>query len=216
MKTITMQKLRNYLNPIDIHGALWPMIFINHMIGTIPFKWIENNQQYKLTLYGIFNFAFTNVLFTVSLVYSVLSGKNYVTFFFTLNIARNASLCLLLLFFVGIVTTYSCSLFRRRKLIKLILMVNQTDKRLRKINVRIDYRFCVTNLLRKTLFHLTFFGFYLGFNYMLQWAAKKDQHFSEWVSYFLPHFVLSSVQFKFVCILMHINYRIKLLNQVGI
>ena len=209
-----MQKLKTYINPVDVHGTLWPMIIINQIIGTIPFKWTSKTRQYQLTLYGMIMFVLTTAVCTVCLVFSVLTPENYITIFLDSKLAHYASLVLLAFYFIGLLITYTYSFFQRHKLIKVIYMIDWIDKKLQTISVKINYRRCVNVLIRNTLFHLTCFVIYLGFNYMLQWVSMDNQHISVWISYFLPHLVMSSVVFMFLCILSHISYRIKLLNQV--
>lgn len=217
-----LKSLKGYFNPTDIYMMLRPLIFVCTFSGVASIRLSCKSQQKRLEVLalGLITTIMYISVFAICFIFTIYDKENFVRYIFRSDVSRIAGVIQLCISFFSMTINYTCSFVQRFKLIHIIEALAKIDERFMALGIRPDYKksfnfiigILVINVLSYVVYVFGSFGVIAAAEH--QTDQDKLPGFSVWISYFLPHFVVSIVVIIFASIIRQIRNRLAYINEV--
>lgn len=208
-------KFDSYLNPTNIYQANRPLLFISFLMGILPFR-LNINNTLQVTWYGFINTFLHILIFSSCFVITISTRDSFINYFFTTSISLFGDALLLVISFIAITIIFTTSIWKRYALINSLKELYNIDEQLQQLGVDINYKCTLHFILFSLILKYIVYTIYFSGSFMLLRNYNIRPNFTAWISYFLPHFMISMVSIQFFCIVKQITQRLSLINNVCI
>lgn len=209
-------KIKGYFNPSTLYSSQWLMIMSCNIFGLIPFQFdtTDGKEHFKCSLFGIFAAASHITLFGVCLSLTLYHNEHFVSAFFETDISQVTSIIQLSISFVALAIIYPNFYIKKLKLLKVFDILSKVDGKFMWTENIAEYKRTFYYSVKWIVSNLIICGIYISGSYVIQINLDRPAQLSAWASFFLPHFVLSFVILKFLCIMRQLQNRFRSLNKV--
>lgn len=192
------------------------MLMACSLTGIIPFNLVGSagNERFEVTYFGLINAFITMTIFVICLLITVIRAENFVSYFFKTDISQLTSMIQMFISLVAMAVVWPSCFWKKLKLISLFRVLTHIDVKLAAIGQPPEYDRIVGYALKCIAGNCAFYSIYIVGSYLLQVCLERQANLNSWITYFLPHLVLSFVVLKFMCIMWQIRRRFYYLNQV--
>lgn len=205
-----------FKKPSDIYSAQHPLIIVSFLCGISPYKLVGDVGQRRLE-HNIFGYVITGLLlalYFVCYIDTLKAHESIVGYFFHTNITNIGNSLQLFTGLLGLTSTVVFSHLRRKKLVTLLQQLGKIDTFFRELGVETDYKYTVRYISIVLVVKFVIFITYLTGCYVLLDDADAHPKYTVWISFFLPHIMISMNVVKFMCYVKQIRHRFLLLNKV--
>lgn len=214
-----MKKLKKWLteakailNPKNVYGSQFPLIFSLCFSGLVPYKVVDQNL--KSTKICYFIAGINQIMFAYAFVVTIMSNRSFIECFFKTDISKVGNKLHFVVSIVSMVIIYVSCFSQRKQIKKVFDHLFRIDTKLKQLlfepNYRRGFRYnSIVLIVFWTFYYLFIFG-----SITIGLSSNKEFQISSWVSYFLPNFKVTLVIFMFVCVLKQIKDRYVGFNQV--
>lgn len=217
MEDKKLQKWFNQLfKPKDIYGAQQPLIIFTFLCGITPFKLVgkTGNRRIEMTIIGYIHTIIHISVFGFCFVITLNKKATIVGYFFNTQISKIGDMLQLVTGLLALTITFMCCLLKRHKVIGVIHFLKKIDEDFKQLGIETDYKSTLRYILIVLTFKISIYMVYLFGSYFLLDSVLVYPCVSVWVSFFLPHMVISSLIALFMCLIKQIRHRFLLLNKV--
>lgn len=207
---------KSIFKPTDIYGAQQPLIIITFLCGITPFKLVGStgNRRIEMTIIGYINTIIHITIFGYCFVVTLNKNATIVGYFFNTQISKIGDMLQLCTGLLALTITFMCCLLKRHKVIGVIHFLQRIDEDFKELGIETDYKSTFRYILIVLSFKVMIYMVYLFGSYFLLDSVLVYPSVSVWVSFFLPHMVISSLISLFMCLIKQIRHRFLLLNKV--
>lgn len=207
---------KSVFKPTDIYGAQQPLIIITFLCGITPFKLVGStgNRRIEMTIIGYINTIIHITIFGYCFVVTLNKNATIVGYFFNTQISKIGDMLQLCTGLLALTITFMCCLLKRHKVIGVIHFLQRIDEDFKELGIETDYKSTFRYILIVLSFKVMIYMVYLFGSYFLLDSVLVYPSVSVWVSFFLPHMVISSLISLFMCLIKQIRHRFLLLNKV--
>lgn len=205
-------------NPVDIYAAQHPLLKLSLISGIAPLKLIgtPGNRRLQINFFGFVIVLLHLVLFGICYVRTITIHESIVSYFFKTEISVLGDTLQLCIGLIGICTVFLYSLIQRNKFILWFHLMARIDEQLKEIGIETDYKSTLRFIFLVLFVNFIFFNTYLTGSWILFKTAGIYPNFSCWVSFFMPHLMISIIVVLFLCLVKQMKHRFLLLNKVGL
>lgn len=219
MASKLLNPLREMVNPVDIYSAQQPLLNLSLISGIAPIKLVGNkeNRRLEVNFFGFVVLLIHLCLFGYCYIKTITIHDSIVSYFFKSEYQKisvlgdTLQLCIGL---IGIVTVFFYSLIQRNKFILWFHSMAKIDQQMLEVGVETDYKSTLKFISLVILVKFIFFNTYLVGSYLLFTTANIYPNYTCWISFFMPHFMISIILVLFVCLVKQMKHRFLLLNKV--
>lgn len=210
------QLIADLRQPLDLYAALRPMSFICLMSGISPFKIVGalGNRHLAISNFGLVNSVLHIVWFCLCYVLRVFNRQSLLSYLFNSKVSRFGENIQVVTSFMAIGLTMILCILKRGKLLKLLHMLTYIDGKFIDFGANINYkmtsRLVWFMLVVQWLIKLAF----VGVTFMLVGSLENAPGFSEWIFFFLPFAIMSTLKAKYVCMMRLIKNRFNYINLI--
>lgn len=210
------QFIADIRDPMDIYASLRPLFLICFMSGILPFKMIgtPGNRQLVVTIFGLANTVFHLVWFCTCYALRVINQKSLLSYLFNSKVSRFGENIQIITSFMAIAFTLILCFLKRGVVGKLLHLMAQIDKELIALGANINYksisRLVWIALAMQWLIKIAF----IIATFTLLRSLEHAPGFFEWIFFFLPFAIISTLKAKYVCITRLIKNRFSFINVV--
>lgn len=152
------------------------------------------------------------VLFCTSYVLRVINQQSLVAHFFHSKVTRFGEDLQILTSFTALAFTLILCFLKRDKLRQLIHVLIKIDKNLSHLGAKLDYKHLSRVVLLALFIQWLCYSIFIVATFILVRSLKDQPDFFEWMFFFLPIAVVSTLKVQFYCMTQLIKYRLRYLN----
>lgn len=206
------KKLKEFSNPKNIYGSIFPLIFTLCCCGLVPYKVV--GEDLKRTKWCYFIAGINQIMFAYVFVVTIVEDTTFIECFFKTDISKVGNKIHFFVSFASMAIIYTSCFYQRMKLKNVIERLHPIDLRLEKLAFEVEHRqgfrfICVALTVLWILYFLFTFG-----SLSMIFRYNKNFLMHTWVSYFLPNFMVNLIIFMLVCVLKQIGMRYAGCNKV--
>lgn len=211
------QNLKEYFNPSTLHTSQKPMVMACYLFGIIPFYLVtdERNDRYECSFNGLIIATIHIMVFGACIVLTFSRQQHFVSAFFQTDISQVTSIIQLIISFLALAIVYPNIYIRKQKILKIFDILSKMDGQFMWSDNKTEHKKTFWYSVKLILANFVIYFIYIFGSYAIQINLDRPAQVYAWVSFFLPHFVLSFVTLKFLCIMQLLRNRIRSLNRVS-
>lgn len=205
------QIIADFTNPQDICGALRPLLLLSFLAGISPFRieGIPGHRHLRVTLLGILNTVAHIVIFCMAYAARLSNDESLVTYFFHSKVPRFGEDVQLLTSFVALALTLLSAFLKRNRLRQLIRVLNKVDSKLIRLGAIINYKILSRVVLFTIVVHTFLYSMFIVFTSTFVHALKDKPSIFEWIFFFMPIGITTTLKVQFYCILRVLAFRLR-------
>lgn len=205
-------KTKAIIQPKNVYGSAFPLIFSLCCSGLVPYKVIRQNLESSKFCYFIA--GINMVLFAFSFVVTIMNNTSFIECFFKTDISKVGNNINFAVSFLSMMIIYISCFVQRKQIKNVFDRLYEIDFQLKEFSFEVNHcRGFRYNCIALIVLWTVYYSFTIGSITMVL-ASKKTFHLTSWTSYFLPNFMLNLIVFMFVCVLKQIKNRYDGCNQV--
>jgi len=212
-----VKKMKKFWNPTDIYTTYRPIFYITFLAGLTPVRVVDNEAGERKLVVANYGFIITFahfILFGICYIYTIDKKDTIVGYFFQSGISLiGDTLQMFTTCFALIIIMVYC-LMRRYILIECVHQLAKIDEDLHNIGIEINFKKMLNFIIITILIKVILYIVYLCGSYKLLSSAGLNPGISIYVSFFLPHLMISLVVVLFMCLVQHIYKNFYSLNKV--
>lgn len=154
------------------------------------------------------------VFFCTCYVVRVINQESLVAHFFHSKVSRFGEDIQILTSFMAIAFTLILCFLRRDKLRQLFRVLIKIDQNLNRLGAILNYKMVSRIVLISLCIQWLLFYIFVGGTFVLARSLEDQPDFFEWVFFFLPIAITSTLKVQFYCMMQLIKYRFRYINRV--
>lgn len=208
------QFIADIRDPMDIYASFRPLLLICFLSGILPFNMIGSpgSRQLVVTVFGVANTVFHLVWFCTCYVLRIINKKSLLSYLFNSKVSRFGENIQIITSFMAIAFTLILCFLKRGKVRKLLHLLAGIDKELIALGANINYK-SISRLIwiALTMQWLIKIAFILA-TFTLLRSLEHTPGFFEWIFFFLPFAIISTLKAQYVCITRLMKNRFSYIN----
>lgn len=192
------------------------MLLLSFLLGISPFKvvGIPGNRHLEMTSIGVANIFIQLVLFTIAYVLRVNNQHSVMDRFSQSKVTGFGEHVEILTSFMTFAFTLIVSFLKRDRQCKLFHLIDEIDKKLTHVGAIFNYR-RISRVVMLALFIVCVLYFlFFGATVIVTRTLGVYLDFYEWIFYFLPLAVVTTVKLQFYCSMLFIKHRLRYISFV--
>lgn len=219
MKKIS--KFRKFINkllhPKDLYESLWPLTVMLFISGIPPYETIATkmNCSTRVILGRIIGILYL-AMFITSYALTVGNQNIFTSFFMSYQIAQIVDIVLMTSTLFAIFLVYLSTYLNKYHFSDILKILVDVDTRLSsKFGINLKHRRTVLALVKFAAVTMVVYDLYVIGSYQLLSMFNHRAYLYTWISYFMPHYILALIFFKYLTITSIIRHRFTTLNKVS-
>lgn len=201
-------------DPVDLCGALRPLLVLSFLCGMMPFKPVGSpgNRRLKMTFIGFANTVIHFALFITSYVLRLTRQRSLSAHFFHSEVSRFGEDLQIFVSFTALAFTLILCFVKRNKLRTFFEVIGKVDKKLAHLGAVFNYKwFSRIILLSLTVTGILYSIFIFGLIFITRSLEDKPK-LVDWIFFFVPIGVVTVLKLQFYCMMQLIKYRLRFIN----
>jgi gustatory receptor len=214
----SVNPFRELLNPTDIYSAQSLLIKLSLISGIAPLKLTGKcgNRRLQVNLFGFVILIIHMCIFAFCYIRTITVHDSIVSYFFKTEISVVGDTLQLCIGLIGISTVFLNSFCKRQTFILWFHLMARIDEELKQIGIETDYKSTLKFICLVLMVKFIFFNGYMLGSYVLFNMANVFPNYTCWISFFLPHLMISIIVVLFLCFVKQMKHRFLLLNKVRV
>lgn len=220
MKNIS--KFREFINkllyPSDLYESLRPLVLIMLISGIPPYELnpsAKRNLSTRVIVGRCIGILYL-IMFITSFALIVGDLSILESFFMAYGLPELIDTVMRTTTLFAMVVVYLSAFVKKYHFGDVIKIVSAVDTRLAKVGVNLNHRNTVVNFTKIVALTALVYGFYIfGRTYRILSAPDHDAAPSTWISYFVPHYIITQIVVKYLTTTNIIQHRFTTLNKVS-
>lgn len=190
------------------------MLLLSFLHGVSPFKTVGSpgNRRLVTTPLGIANTCVLFLFFIISYVLRVINQQSLVAHFFHSKITSFGEHLQILTSFVALAFTLLLCFLKRDKLRKLFHVLDEIDKKLSHLGASLNYKWISRIVMLAVFIAILIYYVFIGATLYLMRSLEHKPDFYEWIFYFLPIAIVTTLKLQFYIMMLFIKYRLRCIN----
>lgn len=209
--------IKKLLYPSDLYESLRPLVFMLFVDGIPPYKLNSsaNANRSKRVILGRIIGSIYLAMFCVSYALTIGNLNIFTSFFMDYKLAQVVDTVLITSTLFAMFLVYLSAFVKKHHFCDIVKILVDVDTRLIKFGVNLNHRKSVLALMKFSAVTAVVYFFYVIGSYQLLSMFNHRAYLYTWISYFMPHYILALILFKYLTITKIIRHRFATLNKVS-